>query len=367
MLTPTRQNMLALAAFASCIGFSSCSDNSKEVTPTYEVPAAYNFENVNYTGQIARLGMLTELNDYIKTGNNGVVLEVQQMKNMYANTNAPFSSAELNNTNKQLKDKTVATAQTQFESYFDAVAQASQSAGAAAGDGTAGVLTSADGTRKYLVDANGVELGQLIQKGLMGAIFYYQAVDHYLTEEEIGAAVDNKTVIPGEGTAMQHHWDEAFGYFGAPADFPTNLNNLKYWANYSNQVDAALGSNKTLMNAFLKGRAAISANDMQGKAAAAATIRAEWERLVAAAAIHELNEARESVADQAKKSHYLSETKGFIMGLKYKTDRKITDAQYNEAMAKIGANFYNTTAADITAAIDILSAAYNMDSIKEQL
>lgn len=356
---------LTIAALSALALFSSCSEDKDDDLPAYDVPATYSFQNVNYSGQSARIAMLSELDAYIKTGNNGGVLEAQVMKNMYANANAPFSDASLNTSGKQLKDKTIATAQSVFEGYMDAVAAASQSKGAAASNGTAGILTTAD-NKKYLVDANGVEYGQVITKGLMGGVFYNQAVEGYLTEK-IGPAIDNSNVTPGEGTKMEHHWDEAFGYFGAPTDFPANLNNLKFWANYSNQVNAALNSNKTIMDAFIKGRAAISAKDMAGKDAAAATLRTEWERLVAASAIHELNAAKTNVADQAKKSHYLSEAIGFVMGLKFKTDRKLTDDQYTQVMAKIGTNLYNTTSADITAAIDILSTAYQMDAIKGQL
>ncbi|MBB6613026.1 DUF4856 domain-containing protein [Pontibacter sp. Tf4] len=360
-----KSKALTFAVLAACTVFTSCSEDEDDL-PTYTVPTTYNFENVNYSGQTARMAMLGELDTYIKTGNSGAVLNAQVMKNMYANANAPFADASLNTSGKQLKDKTIATAQAEFESLFDAVATASQSNGAAASPGTAGILTTAD-NKKYLVNANGVEYQQVISKGLMGAVFYYQAVEGYLTQEKIGPTIDNTTVKPGEGTKMEHHWDEAFGYFGAPADFPANTTGLKYWANYSNQVNGALNSNKTLMDAFLKGRAAISAKDMKGKDAAAAAIRTEWERLVVASAIHELNAAKTNIADQAKKSHYLSEAIGFVMGLKYKTDRKLTNPQYDQVMAKIGTNLYNTTSADITAAIDILSTAYGMNTIKGQL
>lgn len=366
MLNFFKYKNLTIAALSAFALFSSCSEDDDDGLPTYDVPATYSFQNVNYSGQTARMAMLSELDAYIKTGNNGAVLDAQIMKNMYANANAPFADASLNTSGKQLKDKTIATAQSVFEDYFDAVAAASKSKGAAATNGTAGILTTAD-NKKYLVDANGVEYGQVITKGLMGAVFYNQAVEGYLTENKIGPATDNSNVTPGEGTKMEHHWDEAFGYFGAPTDFPANLSNLKFWANYSNQVNAALNSNKTIMDAFIKGRAAISAKDMAGKDAAAATLRTEWERLVAASAIHELNAAKTNVADQAKKSHYLSEAIGFVMGLKYKTDRKLTDDQYAQVMAKIGTNLYNTTSSDITAAIDILSTAYKMDAIKGQL
>ncbi|WP_299702980.1 DUF4856 domain-containing protein [uncultured Pontibacter sp.] len=357
--------MFMLAGLAVCTLFSSCSKDEED-SPSYTVPQTYNFENVNYSGQTDRISMLSELDSYVKTGNNGALLDAQKMRDMYANVNAPFSEARLNTSGKQLKDKTILSAQSLFDSYFDKAASASLSAGTPALNGKAGLLTTSEGT-KYLVDANGVEPAQIIQKGLMGAVFYFQAVEVYLTEAKIGAAVDNTTITPGDGTKMEHHFDEAFGYFGAPVDFPTNLNNLKFWANYSNKVNPSTGSNKALMDAFLKGRAAISAKDMKGKDEAIATIRTEWEKLVAASVILELNLAKTHIADQAKKSHYLSEALGFMVGLKFKSDRKITDAQYEEAMAQLGSNFYDTTAADINAAIDIISTAYNMDSIKSQL
>lgn len=366
MLFTVKPKILTLAGLAATLMFSSCTKDDPDQTLTYTVPETYAFPNVNYSGQTARLAMLSELDTYVKTGNNGAELDAQKMKSMYANSDSPFTDASLNTSGKQLKDKTIATAQAEFEEYFDAVATASLSAGAPAQNGQAGLLSTADG-KKYLVDANGVEYAQLIQKGLMGAVFYFQAVESYLTDEKIGPTVDNAIVEPGEGTAMEHHFDEAFGYFGAPIDFPTNLEGLKYWASYSNKVNAALGTNQAMMDAFLKGRAAISAKDMQGKDAAAATLRSEWERLIAASAIHELNAAKTNLADQALKSHYLSEAKGFVMGLKYKTDRKLDDAQYNEVMDKIGTNFYDTTGADIAAAVDLISSVYGMDSIKSQL
>lgn len=365
MLFKQNSKMFMMAGLAVCSLFSSCTKD-KDETPSYTVPQTYNFENVNYSGQTDRMSMLSELDAYVKTGNNGAVLDAGRMRNMYANVNAPFSEARLNTSGKQLKDKTILSAQSLFESYFDKAATASLQGTTPAVKDKAGVLTTAEGT-KYLVDDKGVEPAQIIQKGLMGAVFYFQAVESYLTEAKIGAAVDNTTVTPGEGTKMEHHFDEAFGYFGAPVDFPTNLNNLKFWANYSNKVNPSTGSNKALMDAFLKGRAAISAKDMKGKDEAVATIRTEWEKLVAASTILELNLAKTHIADQAKKSHYLSEAMGFLMSLKFKSDRKITDAQYEEAMAKLGSNFYDTTAADINAAINIISAAYNMDSIKSQL
>lgn len=355
-----------ILSLAACMLFTSCEETGDTDEPSYNVPTTYNFENVSYAGQQARIDMLSEIDAYVKTGNTGAQLDAQKLKDMYANVNNQFSTTVLNTTNKQLKDKTNEIARAQFDAYFDAVALASNSAGAQATPGNAGLLTTAD-NKKYLVDANGLELAQVIQKGLMGAVFYNQVVDVYLSDDKIGAAVDNTTVTPGEGTPMEHHWDEAFGYFGAPKDFPTNKENLKFWANYSNQLDAVLGSNSMLMDAFLKGRTAISAKDMEGKDAAASTIREEFERLVAASTIHELNAAKANFADQAKKSHYLSEAIGFAMSLQFKKGRVLTAEQYTQVINKIGTNLYNTTVNDINDAINIISTAYGFDAVKGNL
>jgi hypothetical protein len=66
---------------------------------------------------------------------------------------------------------------------------------------------------------NGYNYPQLISKFIMGAVFYNQVVDGYLDE---GLAADNKPNDKpySEGapyTGKEHSWDEAFGYFGAPA------------------------------------------------------------------------------------------------------------------------------------------------------
>jgi hypothetical protein len=53
----------------------------------------------------------------------------------------------------------------------------------------------------------------------MGAVFYNQAVDNYL-DEKLAADVNPNSKAYKEGkpyTGKEHVWDEAFGYFGAPA------------------------------------------------------------------------------------------------------------------------------------------------------
>ena len=65
----------------------------------------------------------------------------------------------------------------------------------------------------------GYNYPQLISKFMMGAVFYSQAVDNYLDEKlEADKKPNNKPYKKGAHyTGKEHVWDEAFGYFGAPA------------------------------------------------------------------------------------------------------------------------------------------------------
>lgn len=350
--------------------FTSCSKNDEDPTPdsSDEVPTTYSFENVNYSGQTTRINMLSEMESEMKKGNtSGTVVDAQKLKDMYANTNSPFSDPSLNAaTDKQLKNKTFSLDQAIFEEYLDKLSVASTST-TPGSNGTAGVVSTTAGTSSYLFDENGYEYTQIILKGLMGAVFYYQVTGNYLTEDKIGATVDNTTVKPGDGTPMEHHWDEAFGYYGVPKDFPTNKEGTKYIGNYSDKVSPATGSNEKIMNAYLKGRTAISNKDMATKDEQADILIKEWENLIAASAILELNKAKSSFADDASRNHLLSEAIGFIIALKYNPDKRITQAQIDSILGHIGSNLYEITVAHIDMAIDEISTIYEMDAIKTKL
>lgn len=337
-------------------------DPTPTPTPTgYTVPTTYNFSNVNYSGQTTRIIMLDSISDYMKKGNNGVPLDASKMKNMYANANNPFNNSSLDGSGKQLKDKTYFEDRAYFDALFDSLANVSQSATNVGSNGTAGVVTSNDGAKKYLFNANGVEYAQIIRKQLMGAVFYYQAGETYLAKLP---SADNTTETPGEGTKMEHYVDEAFGYLGVPIDFPTNTTGLKYWGDYSNKINYAIGSNKPLMDAFLKLRAAVSNDDYTTRDAQVVVIRDQWERVVAGSAIYELVQAKKTLADDANRNHYLSEAVGFIKSLKYSSTKKITQTQIDAAVNALGTNYYNISSADIDNSINIINTHYSFDISK---
>lgn len=84
----------------------------------------------------------------------------------------------------------------------------------------ASMLDKAATTNKGFDPLTGYDYGQLFSKTAMGAVFYNQAVDSYLDEKLAADTKPNdKPYKDGAAyTGKEHVWDEAFGYFGAPAN-----------------------------------------------------------------------------------------------------------------------------------------------------
>ena len=352
------------------ISVSSCDDDDSS-SVDYDVPTAYDFENVNYSGQLERLSMMTEITTYNKTANTaGTTLDANLLAARYANT----ADATWNNTyddSKQLRSKTLSSVQGDFDAAFAAIAAASQSTLAAA-DGQAGVATSMDGTKQYLLNENGLEYTQIIEKGLMGACFYYQATAVYFGDDRMN--VDNETVEPGEGTEMEHHWDEAFGYLAVPRAFPTDTDGAAFWGKYCNDRDAVLGTNAEIMNGFLKGRAAISNNDIPSRDEAIGEVRTAWERVVAGTAIHYLNSTVSNFEDNALKAHALSEAVAFIYSLQFNPEKRATNETINGWLTRLvgstdfaAMNLYDTTIADLEAVNNEIADTFGMSAVKSVL
>jgi hypothetical protein len=349
---------LILPVIAAAILFAGCNKDKIK----YDVPETYDFENVSYSGQTARLDMVDEMTAYLETAlTPGTVLDAQHLHDMFENQNNPFSFTS----SKQLKDKCFLAEQSLLESWMDSAALASASA-VPASNGVAGIATSADGQSHYLLGANGYDYIELIEKGLMGAVFYYQTTAVYLSDSKIGSSVDNTTVTDGEGTPMQHHWDEGFGYFGAPLDFPANTT-ARFWAKYSLQREALLATSAVIMDAFILGRAAINNDDHDTKTEQVTLIRDNWEKVVVGMAIHELNGAKDHFTDDAVRNHEISEAIAFIRALQFSPTKKISTSQWQSALDALGTNLYAVTLSGIDSARNTLATAYGLESIKDQL
>lgn len=364
---------------------ASCKKDKKdEITPepvatgpTYSVPATYSFTSQDFSSSTKRIAMLGEMLTYIKlthtaTLTPGVTLNAQTLKDMYANANSQYTAdPTLNTCGFQLKDKTgnAFGLQATLESYFDDAATASVFAATTpttttASNGVAGKLIS--GTKAYLVNSNGFEYKELTEKGIMGGVFYFQGTT-LLNDIE---TFDNTTLVNGI-TAQEKAWDEAFGYFGVPLAFPTTTVGVKNWGSYCNAISLALDPtnssssvNVTIMDAWKKGRAAISNKDNAARDAAKETILKTWEKVGAARFITYVKAAKTSIADDGARNHSLSEGIGFINAFKYNPSKTISDAQIATLAGYIGTNLYTVSTTNLDNAINTMATIFNLDASK---
>lgn len=347
----------------------SCSDEKitkPEPEPkSYDIPDTYNFDNVDNQNQLVQMEMLEEMKNLISTAiTNKVAINAGVLNSMFRNNGTPFANPNLNSSEESLYTMTDRSRTSFFEFYFGDINNASTTRTAA--NNKKGILVTNDKTQTFLVDSVGKEYLQMIDKGLMGALFYYQVAQVYTSEAKIGNNVDNKILIDGKVTQMQYNWDQAFGYFGATLDFPISKEGIKYVAKLSDDRNDLLSTNKLLMKeGFLKGRAAIDNDDSTGKKQAVASIRKNWELVLASTAIHYLKNAKTDFEDTALKHHNL--TAAWILLWSIQNNPQSNGFYYEEAQAEIGTNFWNTTPANVDKAISILVKAYKLENVQDAL
>ena len=237
-------------------------------------------------------------------------------------------------------------------------------------------LAASDADSAYLTD-EGLDLQQLVQKLLLGAVTYSQAAEDYLkatkgllkpnTDPENQADFDSGEDSSLKSyTSLEHQWDEGFGYFGAAHDYlaytdaenkaspahdtdgDTQIDLMKGEYSFGHSINAAkrdAGSDGATdfsteaMAAFIAGRklindnvAADTAND--GAEAAyynelvgyAETALGAWEKAIASTVIHYINDVIEETetlgtgegeVSFANRAKHWSEMKGFALSLQF--------------------------------------------------
>ena len=346
--------------------------------PSYNIPTSYTFSGVDFTTSTQRIAMLGEMTTYIKTAHTTTqttqpTLNAQILKDMYANAASQFTAATLNSSGIDLKAKTsnAFNLQTDFDAYFDDVNAASIVSAAnptvtTAASGVAGKVVV--GTRAYLLNAAGYEYKEIVEKGIMGAVFYSEGTT-ILTNI---ANYDNVTLVGGV-TAQEKAWDEAFGYFGVPTAFPTYTVGVKNWGSYCNAVSNALDApnvnssssiNVIIMNAWLAGRSAITNKDNTRRDVAKTVVLNNWEKVDAARFISYMKLAKTNIADAAQFAHLTSEGIGFIKAFKYNPSKTLTNSEITTLEGYLGTDTYNVTTANIDLAIDLLALKFNLDKNK---
>ncbi|WP_416867585.1 MAG: DUF4856 domain-containing protein [Imperialibacter sp.] len=365
--------------------FSACGNDDDAGAPSAEVPASYAFERnglstVDFSGQTDRLNMLAEIKTYIASANNGDKISGERIMDMFQNLNAPFDDEALNSSTRKLEDKTLISEVGVLKDMFAKVAEVSTDVadnGTLAAQGIPGKLPRGSGY--ILVNEKGWEFSQFVEKGLMGSCFYHQIYNVYLTDGRVGDGVDNTNVVEGTNyTAMEHHWDEAFGYFGVPLDFPQGDVVLeddedRFWAEYTHKANPFLGTNKLLMDAYLTGRTAIVNKDYQVRDAQRAVLYAGHELVAAASALHYINEAISDFnnGDTGNAFHHLSEGYPFVKALQYSPYKRISQAQVEKILSEdlgTDGDFWTVTIAGLNQAKNTLVLVYEeLEPVKDQL
>lgn len=375
------------------VGFSSCeTENEKpnlrskieytslDATSPYsgQFLAATGATTVDLTEGNTSLRMFQSLNYYFTSSIKAkTTIQAQKAANLFSNTGNSFiditdtgisvNGTALNSSSLSLSEMVAASRsqaeataiKTNFGLLFGQIEQASLSLNKAAASNTAGMLGS------YLVDENGIEIAQVIQKSLIGAL-QLDYIGNVLLKEGLNA--DNYSLVEGKNyTGLEHNWDMAYGML--------TLNPV-YLEGYTDSQKGPLSefgagsyiweynkeSYSKIFPAFLKGRAAIVNNDRAEMEIQALFIRKEFEKALANAALGYLGKWRTSTTDD-KRAHAIGEGLGFIYSLRFATTYQ-ADATFSDAILLnlVGGtnDFWNLDASKISAAEQAIKAKFGL-------
>ena len=265
-----------------------------------------------------------------------------------------------------------------------------------------GTGTGTTGTpiTKHYVDVSGIDYQQLIEKFMTGAIAWSQGADDYMDNDLDGKGINSDNTAQAKGknyTALEHVWDEAFGYFGAAINYidytddelsgksgrdaykkayndfdgDGSISIVKGEYNFGHSVNAAKrdrGAAKLsatdfstdAWNAFIRGRTliaaaggALTADQMAELVSLRDAALNAWEKAIAASAVHYVNDTLQDMnkfgnADYSFIDHakHWSELKGFALCLQFRRDSPLKPEDFKTLHDKIGVKPVLTTAPD---------------------
>jgi FlaG/FlaF family flagellin (archaellin) len=380
-----------IVTLISALALASCDDDEvSHLRPsidysqaTAETPYSELFVDTNGATTVdltegnSRHKMFQALNYYSTSSVSAKThIDAAKLKSMFSNSGNPFSDiststisvvgAELNASDVQLKDivassKSASEAdavRAKIESLFNQIDAASNSVNATASQGVAGKLGN------YLVDAKGIEIAQIIQKSLIGAL-ELDYIGNVLLDK--GLTADNHSVVGDNNyTQLEHNWDEAYGLLTLNPIYLAGSTNdargtTEFGAgSYIWEYNKANFAN--IYPAFLKGRVAIVNNDVAEYQTQALFIRTEFEKALAAAALGYL-EKWKTGADDAARAHAMGEGLGFIYSLRFATVHG-ADAAFSDAiltnLIESPNGFWDLTVTKINTAADAIKDKFDL-------
>ena len=303
---------------------------------SYEFFNDNNQSTVFYQGQSIRLSMFNEIHDELKNYETNF----EKLNNMF-NEGIDFSISELNESGKQIGNKTAASylanpsVKIQFDEWiFDFTNNVipAVNAGVTASPGVSGQLFDAGGSLREF-NSLGMEIRACFQNSLIGAFCIDQITNKYLFEID---QYDNIQELENynSGTYMEHKFDEAYGYIFGLLDTPTVSNPIsntflydsddQLLFKYLNKTDQSYepGITNKVYEAFVKGRIAIENQNYFERDLQIRIINNALSRVIMYQSIKYLSNCIENY-DQLNSEypsdflHSLSRAYGFILSLQF--------------------------------------------------
>lgn len=190
-----------------------------------------------------------------------------------------------------------------------------------ADENNAGYL-SVSNEEQRLLDKNGVELGQVIQKVLMGALVLDRIM--YFIQKTLDSN-NNEIIVGTNYTEMEHNWDIAYGYLGT-LDVDRNRLVPLFLANYIEKEAVGMSGlndiNVSVYNAFYYGREAISNKNIQNLKEQIKTIKNQMYKLFSLRTVYYLRECnlflnKSTSTPSEGYFHSMGEALGFILALSF--------------------------------------------------
>jgi hypothetical protein len=317
------KNSLFLVAFS--VSLFSCDEETTDVTfPTLEVPTTY--ESANYASNAS-----TEL--VVRQNLSDLVSKMQVGRQSGATVTESELLALFNAGSPSLKSITTPYYAEKMPNWLAELAKSS--------GGTFNPTTAPAGNGGvyggYLFDENGLEMEQVVEKGLFGAALY----NHALTI--IKSNTINTTDI-----------DRLVAIYGAHPSFKNSgsaeQNKDIFSANYAARRDKNDGNGfyTSIKTNLITAKAAIEKgqNYSQERDKALSDFRYNWEKSNMATVINyllsttsKLNKSNATDADKASALHAYSEAVGFIHGWKgiSGNDKAISDAEIDQILELMNA------------------------------
>lgn len=315
---------LSMMAVVTALFLSSCQESS-ELDPLV-IPESYDGAafSTNSTTELAVVAKLKALRDEAFKGRtNGTAVSATTLNSLYTTGTPSLKTLNTTYYNSKIEGD---------NGYLAQLAAASGNTWNPGNTGAQGGVYGS-GSSIYLFDENGMEMEQMIEKGMFASVFYNHAIT-LMTQP-----LDEKTT------------DKLIAIFGAHPDFANSTdatkhtNTDKYAASYAARRDKNDGNGfyTQIRDNLIKLQAAIKAGDnyKADQDEAIIAIRENWEKSSAATVIFYLNDVisklSQTTQDDATKAsalHALSESIAFIHGWKTVPDahKIITDAEIDEIL-----------------------------------